>query len=161
MLMATEKNIQMTLEKLFHEVLQDFPSIFLVGIKKVSKSQTITFLVDGDEPLNLKDIASLSRGLSEKVDETMAEDETPFRFDVSTPGADKPLVNWRQYPKHIGRTFKIKLEDQTIEGKLIAANETAITIQEAPSKKAKHKLIEPMPIALDQIKEATIIISFK
>ena len=157
--MATEAELKSRLLGFFKEATQETEGIFLVDFVKKPNSLWFTFLIDGDEAVNLADIAKISRGISQQVDE-LIEDETPFRFEVSTPGADKPLKHQRQYKKHIGRTIDILLDnDEKIEGELFAVEETQIEIETPANKKEKTEA-QKHTIAFDDIKESLIKLKF-
>jgi len=81
-------------------------------------------------------LAEVSRRLSFLLD---TEDVVPgaYRLDVSSPGADRPLVEPRQFPRHIGRTLRVSYEasagdsgeEVTLTGRLAAADDQALTLE--------------------------------
>jgi ribosome maturation factor RimP len=73
-----------------------------------------------------------------------------YRLDVSSPGIDRPLKYAWQYPKHIGRLFRVKVRTgEVIEGSLIAASEEGIRLQ------VKGKS-DPVDVAHEAIVEARV-----
>jgi ribosome maturation factor RimP len=77
----------------------------------------------------------------------------------------QPLKLLRQYRKHAGRKVTVLLRDgRRIEGKLLEADESGFGIEETTVKKnpggKKEQLVQQHRIALDQVKETTIVISF-
>jgi len=161
MIMSANINLQNTLEKLFTEIIAGFPHLFFLGLKKDNKSSLYTFLVDGDASVTLKEITKLSRMLSAGVDELLPDDDNAFRMEVSTPGADKPLMEARQYPKHIGRTLQVKTEAAQNKGKLVEATAAFVMLEIPAEKKSKDKNPQLVKIPFEDIIEAKIIISFK
>ena len=99
-----------TIKSLVEEELQDSP-YFLVDIVGGDRSRKIRVLIDGDEGVTVDQCSKVSRSVSKVVDEETFEAD-PFILEVSSPGADEPLINKRQYNKHIGR----KLDVETAEG---------------------------------------------
>ncbi len=148
------------LSQLFHEVLSQYPDMFLIEEKHNLNFHE--FILDGDAPLGIAQISSVSRQLNKRAEEQIPEEEN-YSIDVATPGADSALKNIRQYPKHIGRTFQLNLEDDTeIVGKLLKIEATDLTFQyfENPKPK-KTELPIKRVIQFNQIKQANIILSFK
>ena len=85
-------------------------------------------------------------------------------LEVGSPGATKPLLLPRQYLKHIGRTFKITLIDDTeVEAELTSADVQGITVKyEAVRKEGKKKIKEILTptYPFEQIKKAVIKLKF-
>ena len=86
--------------------------LFVVNVEEHLHKQKITIYIDGDNSIDISACQKLSRHLSEKLDEQDFGAE-PYTLEVSSPGADRPLLNPRQYPKHVGRELFIKLNAQT------------------------------------------------
>lgn len=100
----------------------------------------------------------ISRYLSKQMEEDSSLDEEDyFTFEVSSPGADRPLKLPKQYYKHIGRKLAIEtIDEQKFEGTLKNVDEDKIDIAIVVSKK---ETIEK-GIEFKNIKEANVIISF-
>ncbi|MGE2717146.1 ribosome maturation factor RimP [Mycolicibacterium litorale] len=72
----------------------------------------ITVVVDGDRPLDLDTIASLSRSASEqldRVDESAAA--ATYVLEVTSPGVDRPLTTEKHYRRARGRKVELTLSD--------------------------------------------------
>jgi ribosome maturation factor RimP len=77
----------------------------------------ITVVVDGDRPLDLDTIASLSRSASEQLD--VLEESGPgataaaatYVLEVSSPGVDRPLTTEKHYRRARGRKVELTLSD--------------------------------------------------
>lgn len=145
--------------KATNQALANNDQMFLLQINQQQEHYEI--IVDGDVLLGINQITELSRSINKLLEEPLA-DNTEYSIDVTTAGADSPLLLLRQYPKHIGRNFKIKTtDDNEFEGKLISLNNETLAFEIAPDKKKKIKSIENKTIQFNQIKKANIIISFK
>lgn len=91
-------------------------------------TEVVEVFVDTDAGILLDECHAVSHRLSEWLDtETESEQffSGAFRLEVSSPGVSRPLRLFRQYPKNIGRTLKVKYKSadgayETVEGKLIA-----------------------------------------
>lgn len=92
--------------------------IFLTGRERDGQSNFI-FFMDSETPLNMKTLTDFTRHISNLIDEGDF-DETPFTFEISSPGADRPLTNVKQFNKHCGRRFAITTTDgQSFEAQLL------------------------------------------
>lgn len=70
-------------------------------------------------PVSISDCVDISRQIEHNLD----REEEDFSLSVSSPGLDKPLRDYRQYIKNIGRFLSIRLADGTeLEGELIDRN---------------------------------------
>jgi|TARA_B110000879_G_C11178887_1_gene517351 ribosome maturation factor RimP len=115
------------------------------------------FFIDGENGVGIQTCARLSRKVSRILDEEY-EDETPIRYEISSPGVDEPLLDKRQYPQHIGRELEIELaEEKTINGELLSVGEESIEIEVSVSKHKKEK----QTVVFDDIIKSIVIISFK
>lgn len=133
---------------------------FLVDIEHKEGSHKISVFIDGDNGVDIEPCRLLSRHISEKLDELDFGAE-PYSLEVSSPGADRPLLVQRQYPKHVGREFLVRLAAQTeLTGKLEEVTETGIVLA-LKDKKKGYKDAPLKNIAFSDIEEATIILSFK
>jgi len=124
-------------------------------------SRKLLVYIDADGPLTIEQCRLFNRYLSEKLDEIDFGDEK-YTLEVSSPGADRPLLNPRQYNKHTGREFKIILKTNTeLIGKLTQVNNQEITVL-LKDKKKGYNSKEPSEkkINFNDILQATVIINF-
>ncbi|MES2690339.1 MAG: ribosome maturation factor RimP [Bacteroidota bacterium] len=134
--------------------------LFLVDVELNEYSKKLSIYIDGDKGIDIDACKNLSRHLSEKLD-AMDYGAEPYSLEVSSPGADRPLLVTRQYAKHIGRELDIKLKAETqLTGKLESANENGITILVKDIKKG-YKDAPQKEIAFNDIDVASVILSFK
>jgi ribosome maturation factor RimP len=142
------------IKNLFEQWQKD-EQIFLVDLA-VKPGNKITLLVDRIGGLNITDCVDLSRFIEGNLD----REKEDFELSVSSPGADAPFKVLNQYFKNIGRKVKITTkDDQTIIGILLKVIENNIEIE--PEKGKKSKIAIPNIIALNNIKDIRVIISFK
>jgi ribosome maturation factor RimP len=155
--MIAKENI----EKLVNEANQGTDR-FLVDLK-IEAGNKISIELDAFSGFSIGDCVKVSRFIEEKLD----RESEDFELNVSSPGADKPFKVPMQYKKNIGRTLKVKtIDNQSVEGKLLDANETECTIEtntreRIEGKKAKQNVITKHQFKISQIKEAKVILSFK
>lgn len=151
----TDKIKQLAESKLADE------SQFLVDVVVSSRKGPTKVLVilDGDNGISIDHCADISRELSKAFDETGLIDEN-YTLEVSTPGLDQPLKMIRQYKKNIGRSLKVRHQDQTTEGKLVEVSDERIVLsQEIGS--GKKKEIKAIEIPFSAIEKAFVMVSFK
>ncbi len=145
------------ISQLISKELQD-SDCFLVGVRSNESNTDFKFFIDGKEGVGIKTISKLSRKVSNTLDEDESLDDTPFRFEISSPGVDNPLIDKRQYSQHVGRELSINLNNgNNIEGELLHVKEDTLTLKVQIS---KQKFAEEI-ILFDGINQSTVKISFK
>jgi ribosome maturation factor RimP len=162
-----DMNIEKRVAGLVEEKIADRPELFIVDIKMLPNRKLI-ILMDGDTGIGIADCAAISRFVGFKLEEENVIEEA-YNLEVSSPGIDAPLTLIRQYSKNIGRDLDVKMTDgSTKEGKLIRVEEDNIVIEEkikavrkTAGEKAKKAEIIESTIALNQIAETKVVISFK
>ena len=150
--------VQANIETLVNEHLSD-PSHFLVDVvmKGVGSTLKVVILVDGDEGISINDCASLSRKISEQMEELI---DGKFTLEVSSPGVDYPLTTERQYTKNIGRKIKVvTAEDFTVKGRLQEVSEEGILLLREIKKGKKKEESEEL-FRFPDIKKTTVLIEF-
>ena len=121
----------------------------------------ITVTLDGPNGLGIDEIVTITRRLNRGMEEIYGE-EAAYSLDVTSPGADQPLTDPRQYPRHIGRSLLLKLADGTEKtGPLTAVTDEGIELEEVIKVRTKKTTLPAAFIPFGDIKEATVVISFK
>ncbi|MFT4738647.1 MAG: ribosome maturation factor RimP [Cyclobacteriaceae bacterium] len=136
-------------------LLAEYPDLFLVELRITGdqRSQRVQIFVDGDEGVDIDACASISRRLGAQLEEHEIFEEK-YILEVSSPGLDMPLVLMRQYEKNVGRNLKIKLADGSVlKGELVEVSGEQIKIIDNKE--------EAIDLAVTEIKEAKVIVSFK
>ncbi|MDB5235218.1 MAG: ribosome assembly cofactor RimP [Hymenobacter sp.] len=147
------------------EMLQDAigdQELFVVGVT-VSDSvlPKVTVTLDGPEGLPIQACATISRRLARRIDEHYGEDSA-YSLEVTSPGADQPLTDPRQYARHIGRSLALKLKDGTEKtGVLTAATPEGVEIEQVIKVKTKKTTLPAAFYSFGDITEAKVVISFK
>ncbi len=150
-------------EKIFQlltEGLNEKPSIFLIDLTITDAFKVIVTL-DGDSGVQLQDCIDVSRLIENNLD----REEQDFSLEVASVGVGSPLKLVRQYIKNIGRLLIVKLANETIEAKLVNANENFITLAweaREPKKigKGKETIQKSIEIPYSEIKEAIVTVTF-
>lgn len=131
---------------------------FLEDVQLVSpgKHRIVTCIVDGQSSLNLDQVTTVSRLISELLDVAPFMGEAPFTLEVTSPGVDRPLTKPRHFAKNIDRLLKVtQLDGTVVTGRILANSERDVTLT-VTEKKESRELV----IALSGIKRAQVEIEF-
>lgn len=153
--MISEKSIK----KLATECLKGTDR-FIV-FTKVSTSNQIQVVIDGDSGVTIDHCVELSRYIENSFDRE-AED---FELKISTAGIDYPYINLRQYKKNIGNAVEVLLNDGTKKrGILTEADDSTIEIEEEIIRKhKKSKKMEtgqPLRIPMEEVNQTKGLVIF-
>ncbi|CAB4371971.1 MAG: ribosome maturation factor RimP [Actinobacteria bacterium] len=127
-----------------------------VHVLSPGKHRIITCIVDGQTPLNLDQVTSVSRDISELLDSAEFMDETAFTLEVTSPGVDRPLTLSRHWQKNLNRLVKVVNQDgSVVNGRITTIEDThVILIEDIKGKSKEHT------IAFADVKRATVEIEF-
>jgi len=140
------------------EIIRSAGYIFIdAKIRGNKTGRVIEVYADAENPLTIEDCAALSRAINEKF-ETDLDPAFQYRLDVSSPGADKPLVDIRQYKKHTGRTLQIEYLES--DGSKAAMTGVLKEITEG-TLHFEIKGKEIRQVEFESIQKAIVTISFK
>lgn len=91
--------------------------------------RNVTVFIDSDSGVTFEKCTQVSRHLEKYMDEERIFGGD-YVLDVSSPGVDRPLMLWRQYPRHKGRSLIVTLKDGTThEGQLTEVGMESISLQ--------------------------------
>ncbi|WP_027137794.1 ribosome assembly cofactor RimP [Gaetbulibacter saemankumensis] len=149
-----------TVKDLLDAALVERPDLFLIEFT-VQPDNHIKVVVDGDNGVLVEDCMFVSRAIEHNLD----REEQDFSLEVMSAGAAAPLVNKRQYAKNLNRDLKVKTATEKIEGTLMLATETNITLEwkvrePKPIGKGKVTVKKQANIAYEDIVEAKVMIKF-
>ena len=127
-----------------------------VHVATPGSHRIVTCIVDGDASLNLDQVTSVSRVISELLDEAVFMGETPFTLEVTSPGVDRPLTQPRHFAKNVDRLLKIiKLDGGEVTGRILSNTDHNVTLTVAVKKETTE-----LTISLTDIKRAVVEIEF-
>ena len=127
-----------------------------VHVATPGSHRIVTCIVDGDASLNLDQVTSVSRVISELLDEAAFMGETPFTLEVTSPGVDRPLTQPRHFAKNVDRLLKIiKLDGSEVTGRILSNTDKDVTLSVA----VKKETIEEV-VTMADIKRAVVEIEF-
>jgi len=104
-------SIKQLITNIIQEDLED-TDCFLVDVDVNQAETDLRFFIDGKNGVGIQTCSRLSRKVSRVLDEEYM-DETPIRYQISSPGAERPLIDKRQYEQHTGRDLEITLSDES------------------------------------------------
>ncbi|MFM8361950.1 MAG: ribosome maturation factor RimP [Haliscomenobacter sp.] len=155
-----EEKIQALLQEKFQE--EAFADCFLLEVKEGINKKIEVFL-DSDSGITFEKCQKISRFLEEHIDANGWLGDT-YTLEVSSPGISRPLELWRQYPRNLGRTLEITLQDKSVRnGILTAVHPDHILLkEEIKTKEGKKTSIEHVETAIPfaHIAKAIVKISF-
>ena len=127
-----------------------------VHVATPGSHRIVTCIVDGDASLNLDQVTTVSRVISELLDEAVFMGETPFTLEVTSPGVDRPLTEPRHFAKNVDRLLKIiKLDGREVTGRILSNTDHDVTLTVT----VKKETIE-QTVSLSDIKRAVVEIEF-
>ena len=127
-----------------------------VHVATPGSHRIVTCIVDGDASLNLDQVTSVSRVISELLDEAPFMGETPFTLEVTSPGVDRPLTQPRHFAKNVDRLLKIiKLYGSEVTGRILSNTDKDVTLTVMVKKETLEQTI-----SLADIKRAVVEIEF-
>ena len=127
-----------------------------VHVATPGSHRIVTCIVDGDASLNLDQVTTVSRVISELLDEAAFMGETPFTLEVTSPGVDRPLTQPRHFAKNVDRLLKIiKLDGSEITGRILSNTDHDVTLTVALKKETVEEVV-----TLTDIKRAVVEIEF-
>ncbi|TKS55913.1 ribosome assembly cofactor RimP [Mesohalobacter halotolerans] len=148
------------IEQTISKILEERSDLFVIN-QHISDALDINLTIDGEDLVNISDCIEISR----KIESALDRDLYDFSIKVQSPGADEPLVDKRQYKKHIGRKVKLKTDSQYVEGRLVEVDDDQIRLtwksrEKKPKGKGKMTVKYDKTFAFTEIKEASIKLMF-
>jgi ribosome maturation factor RimP len=131
---------------------------FLEDVHVVSpgKHRIVTCIVDGQTPLNLDQVTSVSRDISELLDAADFMDDSAFTLEVTSPGVDRPLTLARHWHKNLNRLVKVVKQDgSVVNGRITSVEDSQVLLTEDIKGKTKEHTV-----IFADIKRATVEIEF-
>jgi ribosome maturation factor RimP len=101
----------------------------------------IEVFVDGETGVSADECAEVSNEIKKVIDKDNFYKS--YRLDVSSPGVERPLIYFWQFPKHVNRAFEIRYKTgngvKTLVSKLSSIEDDVLTFSEKDEIKIKFK----------------------
>ncbi|MFT4681015.1 MAG: ribosome maturation factor RimP [Granulosicoccus sp.] len=154
LMMITEQEVT----ELVNAAIED-TNLFVVSIT-VSGSNAINIVIDGDDGVGIGDCKKVSRGVEGAYD----REEEDFSLDVKSAGVGLPFVMPRQFRKYLNRPIEIMMNDgKQMNGIMLSYDEKEMEVEPRvdPGKGRKVKVLDPVVLNLNDIRETKSAITFK
>jgi ribosome maturation factor RimP len=100
-----------------------------VIVKGHPGSRMVRLVVDAEEGVDIERIARLSRQVSAEFDE-LDPIAGRYTLQVSSPGADRPLITARDFARNVGRPVRIaSTAGGEVEGVVTAAGSETVSVE--------------------------------
>ncbi len=153
-------NMAETTEKIraFLEPILEGTDIFVVNVK-VKPINNIKVYLDAESGFSIEKCSMVNRKLYAQIEAAEMFPAGDFSLEVSSPGVDEPLVQYRQYVKNIGRKVTVTdKEDTEKTGILKEVTEENITLEIKPAKQKQSLIVTQIPFS--DIKKTVVQIIF-
>jgi len=126
--------------------------LYDMKLVKAGAGSVLRIFIDKESGVTIGDCEAASNEISIMLDVENFSD-TPYRLEVSSPGADRPLRNRRDFRRAMGRMVRVEITDeggrqQAVTGKVTACSDCAITLEtengarEIPFSRLRYAKIE-------------------
>lgn len=123
-----------------------------LSLSKAGKRRVLDVTVDGDDGVDLDEVAAVSRAISEKLDETDIMGSLPYVLEVGTRGVNKPLLKPAHWRRNIGRLVVVAGDAINATGRIIEFSDPMVTLEI----KGKNRTL-----SIAEISRANIEVEFK
>jgi ribosome maturation factor RimP len=102
-----------------------------LSVTAAGRRSLIRVSVDGDHGIDLDAVATISRTISDVLDDdggTGASFAGPYVLEVSSPGVDRPLTQPRHWRRAVGRLVTVEVEGGQLTGRIVSADDSAVVL---------------------------------
>jgi ribosome maturation factor RimP len=103
-----------------------------VRVTAAGRRRLLRVVVDSDRGVSLDDAAAISRELSAALDSVAVMGDFPYTLEVSSPGVDRPLTDYRHWRRAVGRLVRVTVTDTggsgPVSGRVAAADADGVTL---------------------------------
>jgi ribosome maturation factor RimP len=85
---------------------------------RIGRRMLLRVLVDRPGRVTIGECAALSRSIEDLMDRDL-EMQDPYLLEVSSPGIGRRLESEIDWVRSVGRTVRVELESETVEGELL------------------------------------------
>jgi len=152
--MIQNREIMKVVEKLAEE-----RGFFMVDLQ--NKKGKIKVIIDDQPGIKLDACIDINKALRAHFGERIDE----YDLEVTSPGLTEPFKVLQQYQKNIGQKVQVLRKDgTTLRGTLLDVSPEQITLEEKKrvktEKKKKKTIREEHAIALEEVQQTKLLISF-
>src|SRR5579859_1098884 len=101
-----------------------------VRVTAAGRRRLLRVVVDSDRGVSLDDAAAVSRDLSAALDTVAVMGDFPYTLEVSSPGVDRPLTDYRHWRRAVGRLVRVPVTDSgAVTGRILSADADGVTLE--------------------------------
>lgn len=151
-------DLENTIHTICRQAVLSAGFIFIdVKFRGNKSTRVIEVYADAETSLTIEDCALISTAITEEFEQKL-DPAFSYRLDVSSPGADNPLTDIRQFNKHTGRVFQIDYagadeETLSVSARLKSTGEQSLVFE------LKDK--SELELEFSRVRKAVVKISFK
>ena len=128
-----KKELQAAIERILVPLIERKGAFLVeINLRFEKREMAIGVFVDTDKGISINECAEISREAAVELEKVNIIQD-PYRLEVSSPGLDRPLKFLRQYPKNIGRKFRVQyLQDGIkieLSGELVTVVDALLTFR--------------------------------
>jgi ribosome maturation factor RimP len=96
----------------------------------VGRRSLVRVVIDGDDGIDLDAIATVSRAVSELLDDDSATDliDGAYELEVTSPGVDRPLTEPRHWRRAAGRLVAVEVDGKRVIGRVLSADTAGVEL---------------------------------
>ena len=105
-----------------------------LSVTAAGRRSLIRVSVDGDHGIDLDAVATISRAISDVLDDDSGAGAAfagPYVLEVSSPGVDRPLTQPRHWRRAAGRLVSVAVAGEQLTGRVVSADDTAVVLDVA------------------------------
>jgi ribosome maturation factor RimP len=114
-----------------------------VRVTAAGRRRLLRVVVDSDRGVSLDDAAAISRKLSAALDAVAVMGDFPYTLEVSSPGVDRPLTDYRHWRRAVGRLVQVAVTDsggvRPVSGRISAADADGVTLDVEGDPKTRRR----------------------
>jgi ribosome maturation factor RimP len=121
-------------------------------LSKAGKRRVLDVTLDGDNGVDLDEVAAVSRAISEVLDETDVMGSLPYTLEVGTRGVNNPLIKPVHWARNVGRLVVVAGDAINATGRIIGFEDPMVTLEISGKERT---------LSIAEISRANIEVEFK
>ena len=98
-------------------------------LSKAGKRRVLEIVLDGDDGVNLDQVAEVSRAVSEYLDSTEIMGEMAYLLEVGSRGVGRPLTKASHWRRNVGRLVDVSGNSINVIGRIMDFEEPNVTLE--------------------------------
>ena len=98
-------------------------------LSKAGKRRVLEIVLDGDDGVNLDQVAEVSRAVSEYLDSTEIMGEMAYLLEVGSRGVGRPLTKPSHWRRNVGRLVEVSGNAINVTGRIVDFQDPNVTLE--------------------------------